>query len=148
MIRVVVDTNCLLASISPRSPGYELYRAFETEQVEWVVSNEILTEYEEMLTLKYSSTTANLVTTILTLAPNTLFQKAYYKWQFIENDHDDDKFADVAIASNADYLVTNDRHFDILKTDKSLAVKVVTLQQFLTVLPKHDDIQASASETE
>ncbi|WP_460551208.1 PIN domain-containing protein [Hymenobacter daeguensis] len=50
MRRVVVDTNCLLASISPRSPYYRLYQLFEAEAFEWVVSNEILTEYEEQLT--------------------------------------------------------------------------------------------------
>jgi predicted nucleic acid-binding protein len=31
-------------------------------------------------------------------------------------DQDDEKFADCAIVSNADYLVTNDRHFEVLKT--------------------------------
>ncbi|AQG81012.1 putative toxin-antitoxin system toxin component, PIN family [Spirosoma montaniterrae] len=134
MIRVVVDTNCLLASIPPNSSGYALYLAFEAEQIEWVVSNEIITEYEEKLAQKYSPATANLILTILTLAPNTLFQEAYYKWQLIERDHDDDKFVDVAIASNANYLVTNDHHFDVLKTDGNLLLRVVTLQEFLNIL--------------
>ena len=100
------------------------------------MSNEILTEYEEMIAVKYSYATANLVTTILTLAPNSLFQEAYYRWQFIENDPDDDKFADVAIAANVDYLVTNDHHFDVLKKDKTLGLKVVTLQDIITVVLK------------
>ncbi|GAA4411832.1 hypothetical protein GCM10023187_38190 [Nibrella viscosa] len=78
MVRAVIDTNCLLASIPPRSPYYSLYLAFEAEQFEWVVSNERLTEYAEKLTGTYSAKTSELVLTILTLAPNTLFQEAYY----------------------------------------------------------------------
>lgn len=31
MLRVVIDTNCLLASIPPRSAHYDLYRQFEAE---------------------------------------------------------------------------------------------------------------------
>ena len=47
MRRAVIDTNCLVASIIPRSPYYRLYELFKAEAFEWVVSNEILTEYEE-----------------------------------------------------------------------------------------------------
>ncbi len=137
MVRVVVDTNCLLASIPPNSTGYALYTAFEMEQVEWVVSNEIITEYEEKLSQKYSPKTANLILALLTLAPNTLFQEAYYKWQFIEADHDDDKFSDVAIAAKVDFLITNDHHFNVLKSDSTLSFRVVALDEFLAFLKKN-----------
>ena len=64
-------------------------------------------------------------------APNTVQQEAYYKWQLIEADPDDNKFADVAIAATADYLVTNDRHFEVLKQLEFPRVPVVSLQEFL-----------------
>lgn len=135
MARVVVDTNCLLASISPRSPYYRLYQLFETEAFEWVVSNEILTEYEEQLTRHYSPATAHLVLTILTVAPNTLFQEAYYRWQLIAADGDDNKFADVAIAAGADCIVTNDRHFQVLRAIEFPRVPVMSLAEFLGLFP-------------
>lgn len=133
MIKAVIDTNCLLASISPRSVYYKLYRLFEAEVFDWIVSNEILTEYEEQLTEKYSAVTADLVLTILVVAPNTLFQEAYYNWQLIEQDADDNKFADVAIAAGADYLVTNDAHFDILKTYAFPQIRTINLADFLAL---------------
>lgn len=138
-MRVVIDTNCLLASIPPRSPSYALYQAFQRERFIWVVSNEILTEYAEKLTDIYSQTTADLVLTILTVAPNTLFQEAYFKWQLIENDPDDrsvgpNKFVDVAVAAGVDYLVTNDTHFSILKSIDLPKVTVVSLHEFLTLI--------------
>ncbi|RYF77090.1 MAG: putative toxin-antitoxin system toxin component, PIN family [Cytophagaceae bacterium] len=133
-MRVVIDTNCLLASVPPRSPYYALYEAFRSERFTWVVSNEILTEYAEKLTDVYSQITANLVLTILTVAPNTLFQEAYFKWQLIDNDHDDDKFVDVAVAAGVDYLMTNDAHFAVLKSIDLPKVTVASLQEYLALI--------------
>ncbi len=133
-MRVVIDTNCLLASIPPLGNYYWLYEAFEQERFEWVISNEILTEYDEKITEHYSNRTAHLVLTILTFAPNALFSEPYYNWQLIETDSDDNKFADLAIAIGADYLVTNDRDFNILKSIDFPKVNVVSLDEFKGIL--------------
>ena len=45
MRRAVVDTNCLLASLNRNSPFHRLYELFAREEFEWVLSNEIVTEY-------------------------------------------------------------------------------------------------------
>lgn len=50
----VIDTNCLLASIPPQSKHYWLYLAFKEQRFEWLISNEIMAEYEEKLTDIYS----------------------------------------------------------------------------------------------
>ena len=132
MPRLVVDTNCLLASINPRGAYYKLYKLFIAKAFEWVISNEILTEYEEQVTRRYSASTAQQVHEVLITALNTYLQEAYYKWQLIEADPDDNKFVDVAIAASADYLVTNDRHFEVLKQLELPRVPVVSLQEFLS----------------
>lgn len=98
----VIDTNCLLVTIPPQSVHYWLYTAFKEQKVDWLISNEVMTEYER---------TANLVLSILSTAPNVIFQESYFKWNLVEADADDNKFADLTIAGNADYLVTNDKHF-------------------------------------
>ncbi|MBD2769935.1 putative toxin-antitoxin system toxin component, PIN family [Hymenobacter sp. BT664] len=132
MQRLVVDTNCLLASINPRGAYFQLYELFIAKAFEWVISNEILTEYEEQVTRRYSASTAQQVHEVLITAPNTYLQEAYYKWQLIEADPDDNKFVDVAIAANADYLVTNDRHFEVLKQLEFPRMPVISLQEFLS----------------
>ena len=53
-MRVVIDTNCLIASIPRHNPEYWLYKAFRNKAFDWVVSNEILFEYEEKLSDFYS----------------------------------------------------------------------------------------------
>lgn len=130
----VIDTNCLLASIPPQSSHYWLYKAFSDQRFQWLISNEILTEYAEQLTNRYSEQTAHLVTAILCVAPNVIFVEPYFKWLLIGNDPDDNKFADAAIAGNADYIVTNDRDFNVLKNLEFPRLNVVSLNEFKTIV--------------
>ena len=87
-----------------------------------------------MLSEFYSVKTANLVLAILMVAPNTIFTEPYFKWQLIQNDPDDNKFVDLSIAGNADYLVTNDRDFNMLKQLDFPKVEVVTLEEFKQIV--------------
>ena len=122
----VIDTNCLLASIPPQSNYYWLFLAFKEQRFSWLISNEIMTEYEETLSVRYSENTANLVLSILSVAQNVIFDEPYFKWNLIDKDPDDNKFADLAVAGNADYLVTNDKHFNVLKTIDFLKFNIVS----------------------
>ena len=131
---VVIDTNCLLASIPPQSNYYWLYIAFKEQRFEWLISNEIMTEYEEKITDKYSEKTANLVLSILSVAQNVIFNEPYFKWNLIEEDPDDNKFADLTIAGNADYLITNDKHFNLLKKINFPKINVVTIDEFKKII--------------
>jgi putative PIN family toxin of toxin-antitoxin system len=133
-MRIVLDTNCLLASVPPKSPFYWLYEAFEKELFDWVISNETLTEYEEKLSEFYSPKTAQLVLSILIVAPNTIFAEPFFRWQLIEQDPDDNKFVDLAIAGHADFLVTNDAHFNPLKKLDFPKIEVVSLLEFKEIL--------------
>lgn len=131
---VVVDTNCLLASIPPKSKYYWLYAMFNDGRFEWAVSNEILIEYEEKITDRYSAKTASLILSILSVAPNVIFSEPFFKWQLIQDDQDDNKFADLAISTGADYLVTNDKDFNCLKSIDFPKINVISLEDFKKVL--------------
>lgn len=133
-MRVVIDTNCLLASIPPQSSHYWLYKAFRDLKFEWLISNEVLTEYNELLSSYYSSQTAEIVLNVLSVAQNVIYTEAYFKWNLITNDPDDNKFVDLAITGNADYIVTNDKHFDILKGLDFPELNVVSLNQFREII--------------
>jgi len=130
----VIDTNCLLASIPPLSSHYWLYEAFRKERFEWLISNEILSEYEEKLADFYSENTANIVLNILSVAPNVIYAEPYFKWNLVHKDPDDNKFVDLTIAGNADYLVTNDKHFAPLKGIDFPKLNIVTLNEFKEII--------------
>jgi predicted nucleic acid-binding protein len=80
----VIDTNCLLASIPPKGNYYWLYLAFKEERFQWLISNEIMTEYEERLVSRYSEKIANIVLYALSVAPNVVFDEPYFKWNLLK----------------------------------------------------------------
>lgn len=133
-MKVVIDTNCLLLSIPPRNPEYWLYRAFQDGQFTWLVSTEILNEYFEQLTDFYSASTANVVMDVLLNAPSAEFVDPAFHWDLVIEDPDDNKFSDLAISTNADYLVSNDRHFNVFRQIAFPPLRVVRLEEFRQIL--------------
>ncbi len=135
-MRVVIDTNCLIASIPPKSKDFWLYLAFRDQAFTWVISNEILNEYYEILSAFYSPQTAEIVIEVLLAAPNTELTEAYFSYNFISEDPDDNKFSNLAISTNARYLVSNDKHFNIFKEIDFPPLNVLKLDEFKMILEK------------
>lgn len=134
-MRLVIDTNCLLASVPRRSPYRWLYDTVLTGQVELAVTTEILLEYEEQLGNFYAPDYAGYVLSTLINLPNIIFvNPLHFNWLLITNDPDDNKFVDTAIAANADFIITNDRHFNLLKRVEFPSVSFVKLPDFHPVL--------------
>ena len=67
----------------------------------------------------------------------TVYQEVYIHFGLIEKDADDNKFVDCAIAADAEYIVTNDTHFNILKEIDWPKVLVKTIEEFAS-LTIHD----------
>jgi uncharacterized protein len=47
------------------------------------------------------------------------------------------KFVDCAIASNVDYIVTNDKHLQILKTVEFPEIRTLNIDEFKEILESH-----------
>ncbi|MEI6067264.1 MAG: PIN domain-containing protein [Methylococcaceae bacterium] len=52
----------------------------------------------------------------------------------LKTNKDDNKFVDCAIASNADYLVSNDKHFNCLKTIEFPKLSLLGIDEFMDLL--------------
>lgn len=130
MRHVVVDTNCLLRMIPVRSKYRPVWEAFLNEEYVICVSNEILSEYLEILTQKVSYTFAVRINNVLLKSNSIKFFDPHFHFGLIVQDPDDNKFVDCAILTNADYIVTDDKHFNILKVIPFPKVNVLTLDQF------------------
>lgn len=128
--RVVIDTNVLLVSISGKSKYHWLFQAIINQKLDVFITNEILNEYEEKIDQHWSTLVAKSVVRTLTELPNVYLTATYFKLQLISVDEDDNKFVDCAFANNADYIVSNDRHFDILKEIPFPRINVVRLDEF------------------
>ena len=133
-MRVVIDTNCLIASIPPKSEEFWLYLAFREQAFTWVISTEILNEYYEILSDFYSPETAKIVVDILLAAENVELAEPYFSYNLIVIDPDDNKFSNLAISTNAHYLVSDDKHFNIFKEIDFPPLNVVKLKKFKKIL--------------
>lgn len=58
----------------------------------------------------------------------------YFHFHLIEQDKDDNKFVDCAIAANAKYIVSEDAHFKQLKNIPFPIVNVIRLGEFMKLL--------------
>lgn len=133
-LNIVLDTNILLVVIPDTSYDHWIMEELIYQKFNLFISNDILKEYEEQLKLRYDYETADEIITSLLLLPNVFLVNIYYKWNLISADKDDNKFADCAVASNAHYLVSNDRHFRILKNIPIPKINIITLEEFKKLL--------------
>ena len=129
-----MDTNALLRCISRRSEYAVVLDKLYENTYELYLSSDILLEYEEKITEIFSKETAELIIGAFTLLDNIKKSDIHFHLNLISVDQDDNKFSDCAFASNAHYLVTDDKHFNVLKSLSFPAMNVIKLAQFKEIL--------------
>lgn len=132
--RIVLDTNCLLACISSKSEIFRVWQDFQAGRFVLCVSNEILDEYQEIIARKTTPSIAENIVNAIVESEYVEFIDPQFHLGLIAADHDDDKFVDCAFAANAAYIVSDDRHFDILNDIPFPRLLVLKLKMFLSIL--------------
>ena len=128
---VVIDTNCLLQIISRKSPYRPIWDAFIAGSFDLCVSNDILEEYQEILSQQITPTVAENVVLLILNKKNVRLVDPHFRMRIITADPDDNKFVDCAFAAGADYLVSEDNHFNVLHTTPFPQLNLVTLDEFM-----------------
>ncbi|MBQ2209353.1 MAG: putative toxin-antitoxin system toxin component, PIN family [Prevotella sp.] len=135
MRHIVIDTNCLIQMISLHSPYRPIWNAFLLGKFKLCISNEILEEYQEIIEQQTTARIAENIILLILNRRNVTFVDPHFRLGLIAEDPDDNKFVDCAFAANADYLVSNDKHFDILKRTSFPSLNLIRMSDFLSVLP-------------
>jgi putative PIN family toxin of toxin-antitoxin system len=91
-------------------------------------------EYEEKIADIFSSETAELIISFLSVLENVKKIDIHYHLNLITTDPDDNKFVDCAFASNVHYLVTNDKHYNKLKSVTFPIINIISLVEFKNLL--------------
>ena len=128
--RVVIDTNCLLQILGAKGKYHFLFESFLQFGYVMCISNEVLLEYEEILRMKASPLAADLFVKVIVRSRNVIRKDPYFKWNIITNDFDDNKFVDCAFACRANYIVTNDNHFQEAANSPFPVFNVINLDDF------------------
>ncbi len=129
-MKLVLDTNIIIASLSSKSKYHWIIELLRQKKFQLCITTEIFLEYEEKLKEKYNPLIATAFLNSLKELQNVIQIEVYTNWLLINEDLDDNKFVDCAIASNADFIVTNDKHFNILKTIDFPKIDTLTIADF------------------
>ncbi|MDB5138614.1 MAG: hypothetical protein JWR12_530 [Mucilaginibacter sp.] len=133
---VVLDTNVLLVSIPSKSIYRPIFDALINGVFHLILSNDILTEYIEVIERKANATVSNNIAELLLSLDNLNKVEVFFEWKLIEKDPDDNKYVDAAIVGTADFIVSNDQHFNILKSVDFPKVNVIGVDDFLNLILK------------
>ena len=134
--KVVLDTNCLLASLSKRGNYYSVWKGLQEGKYVLCVSTEILFEYQEIIAQKTNEYVATNVVQMLLNNDNVVCVEPSFHMGLIEADKDDNKFVDCAIAAGAFFIVSEDKHYEVLDKIPFPKVDVVKLQEFVEILSR------------
>lgn len=126
----------LLVSVSERSKYHWLYDAIKEKRLDIAITHDILMEYEEKIGEHWHPEVASNVIRSLLELPNVKLTSSYFALNLIAIDPDDNKFVDCAFAANADYIITNDSDFSVLKRINFPTIRVVNIDEFKDILAK------------
>ncbi|MDO8365592.1 MAG: putative toxin-antitoxin system toxin component, PIN family [Saprospiraceae bacterium] len=133
-MKVVLDTNVLFAAISTPATYRPIIQAFWEGVYQLCVTTDILDEYIEILQQRFQPGVAENIMEMILGSPETNFISNYYFWNLISADPDDNKFVDCAISANVDFIVTDDKHFRVLKEIPFPSVSVISADDFVEIL--------------
>lgn len=102
------------------------------------MNTEILDEYEEIFSQKTKPEVAKNVVEAIARLHTTVYQEIYVHFGLIYEDEDDNKFVDCAVSANASYIVTNDKHYNVLKNLPWPKISVVNINEFMNLLNRTD----------
>jgi putative PIN family toxin of toxin-antitoxin system len=129
-MRIVLDTNILLVILSRKAKNRPVFNSFLDEEYTLCLTTEILAEYTEIIGNHMGIEYVSYFMEIIDRAENILLVTTYYRWNLIYADPDDNKFVDCAIACNAKYIVSEDKHYKVLKNISFPKVEVIGIEEF------------------
>ncbi len=129
-IKIVLDTNVFLVSLASDYKLHWIFNSLIKGAFNICISNEMLMEYQEVISKRYGLEKTSSTLEFLLLLPNVELINPFFNWNLIELDKDDNKFVDCAIAGGVDFIVSNDRHFKVLSEIPFPQVSVLTAEAF------------------
>ncbi len=128
-MRVVLDTNVFISSFFGGKPR-AVIDLWKRGRITFCLSREIVAEYIEVLQrLEIDENETARVLSLFAGGFNTLFTAKTPNLTVVENDPDDDKFIECAVALSARCIVSGDSH--LLDVEDYMGIQIVTPARFL-----------------
>lgn len=129
-MKIVLDTNVLISGIFFSGPPYEILRAWRDGRVQILVSPSILDEYHRIgaeLALQFQGVDLKPFLDLLTVQAEIVLAPALPP--VIRDDPSDDKFLEAAVAGEARYIVSGDKH--LLKLSVFQGIEILKPRDFV-----------------
>jgi putative PIN family toxin of toxin-antitoxin system len=129
MIKVIVDTGIVVSSaFRDRTPEEVILFIIGEEDFEWIVSPAVLEEYNEVLAREKFGLTPKILQKWREMFEQfTVTFEADLEIDF-PRDQKDAKFLELALAAEADYLITGDKDFE--EARKLVNTTIISISQF------------------
>jgi len=129
-MKIVLDTNVLITGIFFTGPPYKILNAWKKGEITFVVSEEILLEYQRVaneMSLKFPSIDIRKILQLITIHSEIINTHGYEVT--ICEDPDDNMFISCAVASKSKVIVSGDKH--LLKIDNYQNIRVLKPREFV-----------------
>ncbi len=130
MIKVVLDTNVFVSSFFGGNPR-KVVDLWKTGEVTLCLSKPIIDEYVEVLQRLglHNETELGELLGLFARGLHAVFAAKTPELHVVEDDPDDDKFIECAVALSAEYIITGDK---ALRNIKNYAgIKILSPKEFL-----------------
>ncbi len=132
--KIVIDTNIYISAIFWGGKPRSVVDLGRNGQVSIFTSSQIEKEINKKLKIKFGLSDEEVAQILFDFSTFTLPIKVSRKITVIDDDPDDDKFIECAVASRAGFIVSGDKHLLNLKEYKG--IKIMKAADFLSLFLK------------
>ncbi len=137
MLRVVIDTNIFISSFFGGVPR-EIINLWKTGAITLCLSQAIVEEYIAVLNrlgLKDELEIRNL-TKLFAEGYNSIFTVHTPNLHIVEDDPDDNKFLECAVALDSNVIISGDKH--LLNIQKYMNIQILSPREFIDSQDSHN----------
>lgn len=130
MVKVVIDTNIFISSFFGGIPR-EIIKLWQNEKIKLCLTQEIIEEYLVVLNrlgLK-DKQKINKLTQLFAEGFNSIFTIKTPRLKIVEDDPDDNKFIECAVALDSKIIISGDKHLIDIK--KYIDIEIMSPRAFI-----------------
>lgn len=135
MYAIVPDTNVLVSGsiVQHGNPAFIL-DSWRNEKVQIITSLEILAEFQRVMLEKFNAPQNEVEILNAFFIWKGKIVEPKQKFNVIKEDPTDNKFLEVAVEGNADYMVSGDK--DLLRLKNFMGIQIISPAEMVSILKK------------
>lgn len=133
--KIVLDTNILISACGWEGKPKELFRKILNREYELIISREQIDEVKRVLNYpKFDFTEDQKSRFLVILVLISTIIQISKRLDIIKNDPEDNRILEIALESQADFIISGDAHLLELKSYET--IQLITVSDFLSLEQK------------